>query len=130
MIKAVTSFSSISVDSLEKAREFYVDTLELSIKNEDMGLTVELPGGGSLFIYEKLDHEPATFTVLNFVVEDISDTVDHLVVDHGIVFERYDFMPGEQDEKGIMRSTAPEDGPDIAWFKDPSGNVISVIQKR
>ena len=128
MLKTHASFSGMSVDDIQKAREFYVDTLELPIKNEKMGLTLELPGGGLLFLYEKPNHEPATYTALNFVVDDIDDAVDHLAVDHGIVFERYEGMPAEQDAKGILRGKATDDGPDIAWFKDPAGNILAVLE--
>ena len=128
MINALTTFSGFSVDNIEKAKEFYVGTLELVLKDESMGLRLELPGGGKLFIYEKPDHTPASFTVLNFVVESIDDTVDHLVGHHGITFERYSDMPAEQDERGILRGKTAGEGPDIAWFKDPAGNVLAVIE--
>ena len=128
MIKALSSFSGISVANLQEARVFYVDTLELPLKDDSMGLLLELPGGGQLFIYEKTDHVPAEFTVLNFVVEDINDTIDHLAGHHGIVFEQYDNLPAEQDERGVLRGKANGYGPDIAWFKDPAGNVLSVIE--
>lgn len=129
MINAVSSFSGISVLNLEEARKFYVDTLELPLKDDSMGLMLELPGAGELFIYEKPDHQPAGFTVLNFVVEDINDTIDHLVNDHGISFERYNNLPAEQDERGVLRGKAAGQGPDIAWFLDPSGNVLSVVEE-
>lgn len=129
MINAISSFSGISVNNLEEAREFYVNTLELPLVNEEMGLTLDLPGGGRLFIYEKPDHQPAGFTVLNFVVESIDDTIDHLVNDHGIQFERYDTLPAEQDERGVLRGKEAGQGPDIAWFLDPAGNVLSVIEE-
>jgi predicted enzyme related to lactoylglutathione lyase len=128
MIKALSAFSGFSVDSIEKAKEFYVDTLALTLTDDSMGLQLELPGGGKLFIYEKPGHKPAEFTVLNFVVADIDETVDHLAGDHGIEFERYPDMAGPQDEKGIMRGKAANQGPDIAWFKDPAGNILSVIE--
>jgi predicted enzyme related to lactoylglutathione lyase len=128
MINALSTFSGFSVDNIEKAKEFYVGTLELTLKDESMGLQLELPGGGQLFIYEKADHQPATYTVLNFVVESIDETVDHLAGHHGLTFERYDDMPGDQDERGIMRGKAAEQGPDIAWFKDPAGNVLAVLE--
>ncbi len=129
MLTALSSFSGLSVDDLEKAREFYVGTLDLKVVDESMGLQLALPGGGELFIYEKSDHVPATYTVLNFVVEDIDATVDHLGAGHhGLTFEHYDDMPGAQDEKGIMRGKAANQGPDIAWFKDPAGNILAVIQ--
>lgn len=127
MLTARKAYGSFSVNDIQLAKEFYVDTLELALVDETMGLQLELPGGGEVFIYEKPNHIPAEFTVLNFVVESIDDTVDHLIT-HGIKFEHYDGLPGEQDEKEILRGKASMDGPDIAWFEDPFGNVLSVIE--
>lgn len=129
MINAVSTFSGISVNNIEEARKFYADTLELELTDDSMGLMFSLPGGGSFFIYEKPDHQPAGFTVLNFVVEDINETIDHLAGHHGITFERYDTLPAPQDERGVLRGKAAGQGPDIAWFLDPSGNVLSVIEE-
>jgi len=128
--KAKTTFSGISTDNLAKAREFYIDTLGLEVDNEEMGLTINLPGGAQMFIYEKSDHQPATFTVLNFVVEDIDKEVEELKT-KGVKFEEIDFGPegGATDEKDIMRGKAANQGPDIAWFKDPAGNYLSVIEE-
>ena len=128
MLTALSSFSGLSVDNLEKARQFYVDTLELPLKNDAMGLELELPGGGTLFIYEKQDHQPASYTVLNFVVEDIDDTINHLVDQHGIAMEHYDNLPAEQDSLGVLRGKSAGYGPDIAWFKDPAGNTLALIE--
>jgi catechol 2,3-dioxygenase-like lactoylglutathione lyase family enzyme len=128
MLTAISSFSGISVSSLEQARAFYVDTLGLKLQDDSMGLQLDLPGGGQLFIYEKENHVPAEFTVLNFVVEDIDDTIDHLVNEHGIKFERYDSLPFPQDERGVARGKEAGQGPDIAWFTDPAGNVLSIIE--
>jgi catechol 2,3-dioxygenase-like lactoylglutathione lyase family enzyme len=127
MLTALRAFSGLSVDDIKKAREFYVDTLALTLKDDNMGLDLELPGGGLLFIYEKQDHVPATYTALNFVVESIDETVDHLI-GHGITFEHYDNMPAPQDEKEILRGKAAQQGPDIAWFKDPAGNILAVLE--
>jgi len=127
MTKFVGSFSGISVDNLGKAKEFYVELLGLSVIDESMGLQLSLPGGGELFIYEKQDHAPASYTSLNFIVEDITSTVDELA-GKGVVFEHYDFLPADQDERGILRGKAVEQGPDIAWFEDPAGNVLSIIE--
>jgi len=126
-MKIETAFSGFSVDDIDKAKRFYTETIGLPVKSEDMGLELELPGGHALFIYEKSDHQPATFTVLNFVVEDVDAAVEELV-GHGVVFERYDGMPAKQDEKGILRGLSVDQGPDIAWFKDPAGNILSVLQ--
>lgn len=130
MNNAVTSFSGFSVDSIDKVRNFYLDTLGLKLADDKMGLGLELPGGSRLFIYEKPDHKPATFTVLNFVVTDIDATVDELAA-KGVSFERYDLGDGaEQDEKGILRGLAANMGPDITWFKDPCGNILAVLQDK
>jgi catechol 2,3-dioxygenase-like lactoylglutathione lyase family enzyme len=129
MFKAQYAFSGISVDDLEKAKHFYVDVLGLEVDNEKMGLQLLLPSGGKLFVYEKPGHAPATFTVLNFGVEDIDKAVDELAA-AGVVFEHYDDMPARPDEKGILRGLAANMGPDIAWFKDPAGNILSVLQDK
>jgi catechol 2,3-dioxygenase-like lactoylglutathione lyase family enzyme len=128
MITAVSSFTGMSVDNIEKARAFYVDMLALKLHDDSMGLSLELPGGGDFFIYEKEDHEPATYTTLNFVVEDIDEAIEHLGGHHGITFERYDNLPAEQDEKGVLRGKAAGQGPDIAWFKDPAGNILAILE--
>lgn len=124
------AFSGFSVDDLAKAKTFYTKVLGLELKDEKMGLSFNLPGGGHVFIYEKNDHEPATFTILNLVVDNIDDAVDTLV-DKGVVFEHYD-MTAEggpaADDKGIIRGRSHNMGPDIAWFKDPAGNILSVLQ--
>lgn len=128
MNNVLATFSGFSTSSLQEAEDFYVNTLGLSRTNNAMGLELALPGGGKVFVYEKADHEPATFTVLNFVVADIDETVRELSA-KGIVFEKYDLGNGAtQDEKGILRGLAANMGPDIAWFKDPSGNILSVLQ--
>lgn len=92
-----------------------------------MGLQMQLPGGGTVFIYEKKDHIPAAFTILNFEVASVDESVDILMT-KGVKFERYPGMPAPQDEKGILRGLAANQGPDIAWFKDPAGNILSVLQ--
>jgi catechol 2,3-dioxygenase-like lactoylglutathione lyase family enzyme len=127
-MNVLNTFSGISVSDLAQAKEFYTKTLGLELKNEEMGLQIDLPGGAQLFVYEKSDHQPATFTVLNFVVENIDTTIDELA-GKGIKFDHYDLGGGaETDEKGVLRGLAANMGPDIAWFKDPAGNVLSVIQ--
>lgn len=128
MIKVTSSFSGISVTSLEQARHFYVDILGLELVNDHMGLRVKLLGGGELFIYEKPDHIPAEFTILNFVVEDINETIDQLVESGAVAFERYD-LPFEQDERGVARGKDAGYGPNIAWFKDPAGNTLALIEE-
>ncbi|HWY80086.1 MAG TPA: VOC family protein [Candidatus Sulfotelmatobacter sp.] len=125
MFKAKTAFSGFSIDNQAKAQKFYSEVLGLEVKDSGMGLELQLPNSGTVFIYAKDNHEPATFTVLNFVVKDIDEAVDDLVK-KGIQFEKYqDF---NQDEKGIARGISVKRGPDIAWFKDPAGNILSVLQ--
>lgn len=129
MFRAQAAFSGFSVDDLIKAKQFYTQVIGLVIDDETMGLQFKLPGGGSLFIYQKDDHSPASFTVLNLVVENIDEAVDELKR-LSVSFEIYDSMPGQQDEKGIARGIKANQGPDIAWFKDPSGNILSVLQDK
>ncbi len=129
MLKTLAVFNGFSVDDLAKAKEFYTETLGLKLKDETMGLQLELPGGGQAFIYSKDDHQPATFTILNFVVDDIDAAVAELT-SQGVSMERYDDMPATQDEKGILRGIKANQGPDIAWFKDPAGNILAVLQEK
>jgi catechol 2,3-dioxygenase-like lactoylglutathione lyase family enzyme len=129
MFSAQAVFSGFSVNDLSKAKEFYTHVLGLTVGDETMGLQLTLPSGGTLFIYPKDDHQPATFTILNFVVSNIDEAVDELTK-LGVIFEHYDSMPGQQDEKGILRGRSINRGPDIAWFKDPAGNILSVLQDK
>lgn len=121
MLTTIGSFQGFSVGDLEAAASFYRDQLGLTVTESAIGLDVELPVG-HLFIYPKDDHEPASFTVLNFRVADIDAAVDELAA-AGISLERYEGMP--QDDKGVMRASAGM-GPDIGWFTDPAGNILSV----
>ena len=125
MFQPKTAFSGFSVNDLAKAKEFYTQTLGLKVVEEGVGLRLHLPGGGTAFACPKDDHQPATFTLLDFVVDDIDEAVDELKR-RGVSFERYADM--SQDEKGIMRGIAQNRGPDIAWFKDPAGNMLAVLQ--
>src|SRR3989454_10295637 len=122
MFKNTKAFSSFSVDDIKKAKEFYGQTLGLEVSETKEGLALQIAGGGQVFIYPKPDHTPATYTILNFPVDDIEEAVDELT-SRGVSFERYDGM--QQDKKGIHRGG----GPYIAWFKDPAGNVLSVLQE-
>jgi len=116
------AFSGFAVDDLEKARAFYADTLGVRVTGEDDILTLHLAGGERpTLIYPKPDFEPATYTILNFQVEDVDAAVGELT-SRGVEFERYDGFG--QDEKGIARDA----GPPIAWFKDPAGNILAVLQ--
>ena len=125
MLKTKRAFSGFSVDNLAKAREFYARTLGLTVDDAGGGLDLQLPGGSSVFVYPKDDHQPATFTILNFEVEDIDEAVDELT-NRGVQFERYAGIP--VDEKGILRGISQHRGPDIAWFKDPAGNILAVLK--
>lgn len=129
MLKAQAVFAGISVDDLKAAKEFYSEKLGLKLTDDKMGLNFELPDGGGLFVYDKPDHQPATYTCLNFVVGNIDEAVNQLT-DSGVKMERYDNMPFEQDEKGIARGLTAGQGPDIAWFKDPAGNILSILQDK
>lgn len=124
----LASFSGYSVDDTHAAKDFYVGILGLRLFDESMGLGFELPGGGRLFLYEKLDHVPATFTVLNFVVDDIDQAVTDLKA-NGVQFESYEGEMIGTDEHNIARGKVSGDGPDIAWFKDPAGNILSVLEE-
>jgi predicted enzyme related to lactoylglutathione lyase len=121
MFRDSHAFSGFSSNDIQRAKEFYAKVLGLEVTDENDILTLHLAGGGRVVIYPKEGHEPASFTVLNFPVEDIDQAVDALAR-AGIQFERYEGF--QQDERGIMR----EDGPPIAWFKDPAGNILSVLQ--
>ncbi|PZG05274.1 VOC family protein [Nonomuraea aridisoli] len=123
MFATTKAFSGFSVDDVAAATAFYGKTLGLRVSEEHGMLTLHLGGGGDVLIYPKGDaHVPATFTVLNFPVDDIDGAVDELTA-RGVRFERYEGFT--QDEKGIARG----DGPPIAWFTDPAGNVLSVLQE-
>ena len=128
MFKTANAFSGFSVDDLEEAKTFYGDMLGCTIEDTGMGLDMRFPNGHSVFIYEKEGHVPADYTVLNFPVDDINTAVDSLL-EAGITMERYDNMPGEQDERGVMRGKSAGMGPDIAWFKDPAGNILAVLEQ-
>jgi catechol 2,3-dioxygenase-like lactoylglutathione lyase family enzyme len=123
MFANTRAFSGFAVNDLQKAREFYGETLGLKTSEEHGLMTLDLAGDRPTLVYPKPDHTPATYTILNFPVEDIDKAVDELAA-RGVRFERYNGM--DQDEKGIFRGA----GPYIAWFKDPAGNVLSVLQER
>jgi len=125
MFKDTPAFSGFSVDDQAAATDFYSNLLGLEVDDSEMGLRLHLAGGGEVFVYAKENHVPATYTMLNFVVDDIDKAVDDLTT-KGVIFEAYPDM--HQDEKGIARGRAAGMGPDIAWFKDPAGNILSVLQ--
>ncbi len=126
MFKNVHAFSGFSVNDIPQAKEFYGGTLGLDVAEFNGLLQLKLGGGGSVIVYPKENHEPATFTILNFPVDDIDRAVDELK-SRGVDFERYE--GAEQDDKDIARGIAAEQGPDIAWFKDPAGNILAVLQE-
>jgi catechol 2,3-dioxygenase-like lactoylglutathione lyase family enzyme len=117
------AFSGFSVDDIPAAKKFYGETLGLNVVEEHGMLGLQIAGGAQVMIYPKENHVPATFTILNFPVDDIDKAVDELSA-RGVTFERYDGF--NQDEKGVAR----DQGPYIAWFKDPAANVLSVLQER
>ena len=124
MFANTNAINSFAVDDLDAARSFYRETLGVDVTDEDMGfITLHLAGDRPTMVYPKPDFAPATYTILNFQVDDVDTAVDELG-SRGVQFERYDGAP--QDERGIMR----EGGPFIAWFTDPAGNVLSVLQDR
>jgi catechol 2,3-dioxygenase-like lactoylglutathione lyase family enzyme len=123
MLETKNAFSSFSVDDLQKAKRFYGQTLGLKVSESPEGLEMH-PGETSVFVYPKPNHEPASFTVLNFMVDDIEAAVDELK-EKGVSFEQYDGAI-KTNKQGIHRG---DSGPTIAWFKDPAGNILSVLQK-
>lgn len=131
MLKNTKAFSSFSVNDIEKAKKFYGQTLGLEVSDvpgmNHMLIKLHINGSNNIIIYEKPNHKPATFTVLNFQVDDVEKIVDQLT-NKGIVFEKYE---GElqTDVKGILRGKSVNMGPDIAWFKDPAGNILSVLEE-
>jgi len=124
MFKGAKAFSSFSVNDVQKAKEFYGQTLGLKTSETAEGLELNPAGGNTVFIYPKPNHTPASFTVLNFRVDDIEKAVEELTT-LGVRLEKYDQPDLKTDEKGIMRGP----GMQIAWFKDPAGNILSVIQE-
>jgi catechol 2,3-dioxygenase-like lactoylglutathione lyase family enzyme len=124
MLKNSKAFSGFSAGDIPKAKEFYAGTLGLDVSDSHGLLTLRLADGNKVIIYPKPNHVPATFTVLNFPVDDVDFAVDELTK-RGIRFEQYDLPDLKTDKKGIMRGN----GPTIAWFKDPAGNILSVVEQ-
>ena len=124
MLTPADAFHGFAVHDTEAARAFYSDVLGVEVTDAEMGgiIRLRLGGGTPTIVYPKPDHVPATYTILNFPVDDVEAAVDELT-SRGVVFERYEGTPVETDEKGVFRGG----GPLIAWFTDPSGNVLSVI---
>jgi predicted enzyme related to lactoylglutathione lyase len=123
MFESIKAFSGFAVDDIEAAKRFYGETLGLKVTEENGLLTLHIAGDRPTLIYPRPGHEPAAYTILNFPVDDIDAAVDALV-ERGVELLRYEGM--DQDERGVMR----EGGPYIAWFTDPAGNILSVLQER
>ena len=123
MLADTKAYSGLAVKDMQQAREFYADTLGLRTSEEYGLLWLHLAGGRDTLVYEQPDATPASFTILNFEVNDIDAVLDALAA-RDVRFERYDSM--DQDERGVFRA----EGPYIAWFKDPSGNLLSVLQEK
>lgn len=125
MLQNSKAFSGYSVDNIEKAKDFYANVLGLKVKDNPMGIIeLHFSNENSVILYPKPNHEPATFTVLNFPVKEIEKAVDTLS-EKGVKFIQYE-EPIKTDEKGICWSS---EGPNIAWFKDPAGNILSVLEE-
>lgn len=121
--KMVTN--AFSAKDLQVIKQFYGNVLGFDVKDAPMGVETSMPGGAKTVVYQSDKSEPATYTILNIVVDSIDNAVD-VLADRGVTFERYDAFP--QDEKGIARGLAAHRGPDAAWFKDPEGNILEVLQ--
>lgn len=125
MFKNNQAFSGFSVDDLQKAKDFYGKTLGMEVSENSMGiLELRIANGGKVIIYPKPNHEPATFTILNLPVPDVEKAVDQLTK-AGVRFEIYNYPDLKTDERGIASGGG---GPKIAWFKDPAGNILSVLE--
>jgi catechol 2,3-dioxygenase-like lactoylglutathione lyase family enzyme len=123
-IDASDAFSSFAVPDTNAAKAFYGDLIGMGVEDLDGLLRLSIGGGKQVLVYPKPDHVPATYTVLNFPVDDVEATVDELT-GAGVRFEQYDWPGIKTDHKGIMRGN----GPDIAWFRDPAGNIVSVVAR-
>jgi predicted enzyme related to lactoylglutathione lyase len=125
MFKNTKAFSGFSVDYLRKAKAFYGQTLGLEVSEIPEGLELHIANGAGIFIYPKPNHTPATFTILNFPVDDMEQAVNELAK-RGVRFEHYEEGDLKTDKKGIARGP----GPNIAWFKDPAGNILSLLEEK
>ena len=123
MLNPEAAYSGFSVDDIAKAKAFYGETLGMEVSEQNGMLGLSIGGGKSVLVYPKPNHVPATFTILNFPVDDVEVAVDALTA-AGVAFEHYDWPGMATDAKGIMRGN----GPDIAWFRDPAGNILSVLK--
>jgi len=124
LFTAAKSFSSFSVNDLQKAKQFYGETLGLDVSETPEGLQLDT-GNNTVFLYPKPNHTPASFTVFNFLVDDVEEAVDELAA-LGVTLEHYNLPDMKTDDRGIFRGP----GPQIAWFKDPAGNILSVLEEQ
>jgi catechol 2,3-dioxygenase-like lactoylglutathione lyase family enzyme len=127
MFNPKSVLTAFSAKDLDVIKHFYTEVLGLEVTDSPAGLEIQLPGGAKTMAYQSDKNEPATYTMLNFFVDDIDEAVDALT-QRGVTFERYEDMGFPQDEKGIARGLAAHKGPDAAWFKDPQGNILEVLQ--
>jgi catechol 2,3-dioxygenase-like lactoylglutathione lyase family enzyme len=128
VLEGAKVYSGLAVDDLAKAKSFYAETLGFEVEDELPGLRIALPGGATAVAYQKANYQAPDFTLLYFAVDDIDEAVDELTA-RGVTVERYDNLPAPQDEKGILRGLAVRQGPDIAWIKDPAGNILAIEQR-
>lgn len=127
-MKVIGAFNGYSTNDVKAAREFYQNTLGLETEKNMGGIGLKFASGHRVFIYPKSDHQPAAHTVLNLVVEDINQAIDELAAKN-VVFERYENLPAEQDDRGILRGKDVGMGPNIAWFNDPAGNILALVEE-
>ncbi len=128
MLKSTAAFSSFSVDEMEKAKQFYSETLGVKVKEIPEGMQLDLIEAGKVFIYAKPNHAPATYTVLNFIVDDIDVAADALIAS-GVTFEQYDSEYLKTDDKGINRNDSDMGPKAMGWFRDPAGNILAIMQE-
>src|SRR5260370_39162951 len=126
MLKDTKAFSGFAVDDLQASKQFYSESLGIEVEQGSQGLRLKVAGGNPTFVYSKADQVPGTYTILNFPVADIDRAVDQLTA-AGVKFEHYGKLT---DARGIARGATTCGGPDIAWFKDPAGTILSVLQQR
>lgn len=126
MFTIQTTFSGFTVNDIKAAKQFYGKILNLELEDAVGGTAIKLPNGASAWMYQKNNHLPATYTILNFVVDNIDEAFEELIA-RGLEFEHYSGL--HQDEKGIMRGKERAMGPNIAWFKDPAGNILAILER-
>lgn len=127
-MKVIGAFSGFSTNDVKATREFYQKTLGLETEENMGGIGLRFASGQQVFIYPKPDHQPAAYTVLNLIVEDINQAIDELAAKN-VVFERYENLPAEQDDRGVLRGKDVGMGPNIAWFRDPADNILALVEE-